>query len=95
MTLAALHAAYLLAAIILITVALLVGIVLGSSWCKSVFRSWDYLGAAIFGGDGIHSISAYTGAHAYPGAAYIEPLVDGIFGKGHCAGAARKEGLLV
>lgn len=94
MTAVALHAGYIFATIVLITALLLLGAVLRVVWCQNVFRAWDHLGAALFGGDGEHSISAYTGARAYAGAAYVEVLIDGIFGEGHCRAAARKEGLL-
>jgi hypothetical protein len=89
------HALYLLAAIVAITVLLIAGIAADSPWCKSVFRAWDYLGAAIFGGDGRHSISAYCGRAQRdngPGALQdLAVVIDFIFGKDHCVEAANRE----
>lgn len=87
------HALYVLAAIVGVTCLLLAGFaVTGLAWFKNVFRAWDYLGAALFGGDGRHSISAYCGAR--PSLHALRVIVDALFGKGHCFQAAKKEGLL-
>lgn len=95
-----LHLFYLLVTVAAITVGLLAGIVLDFQWCRNVFRPWDYLGAAIFGGDGKHSISAYCGramlAEGQPTAwqivlVLLGGVINGIFGSLHCQDAARKE----
>lgn len=88
------HVAYLLGLIFAITGLLLVGSALGIERCRCMFRAWDYLGAAMLGGDGRHSISAYCGAGKAVAHAVGRWLIDGIFGKGHCEEAARKEGLV-
>lgn len=79
------------------TAALVFGAaVLEISWCRNVFRAWDYLGAALLGGDGQHSISAYCGVAIHQGGAlrFVGYAIDRLFGQGHCVGAARQEGLL-
>ena len=91
------HALYLLAAVVAITVLLIAGIAADSPWCKSVFRAWDYLGAALFGGDGKHSISAYCGRVMLQGGPWVLDvlglIINAIFGSLHCENAARREGL--
>ena len=97
MILLAAHALYLLVAVAAITVALLVGIYLDIQWCRNVFRPWDYLGAALFGGDGKHSISAYCGRVMLKGGPWVLDVlglvINAIFGALHCENAARREGL--
>lgn len=88
------HALYLLVAIAAITAVLLAGIWFDIQWCRNVFRPWDYLGAALFGGDGKHSISAYCGANNTVIHRIGRTIIDGLFGKGHCTQAALREGLL-
>lgn len=83
--------AYILGSVIAITVLLIVGIHGGSEWCRSVFRAWDYLGAAICGGDGKHSISAYLGRGTTIWHRVGRFIVDAMFGQGHCEEAAKKE----
>lgn len=88
------HLAYLLVAIVLITAILLIGYgATGLAWFKNVFRAWDYLGAAILGGDGRHSISAYCGARDTAAHRIGRFAIDTLFGVGHCAEAAKREGL--
>ncbi len=100
MSLIVAHALYLLVAIAAITVALLAGIWLDIQWCRNVFRPWDYLGAAIVGGDGKHSISAYCGRAMLNKSSRVAVrialgllgrLINLIFGSQHCQDAARKE----
>lgn len=94
------HALYLLFAIAAITVLLLAGILVDIQWCRNVFRPWDYLGAAVLGGDGKHSISAYCGramlsedppTPANIALVLLGGLINRIFGSLHCENAARKE----
>ena len=64
-------------------------------WCRAVFRPWDYLGAAIFGGDGRHSISAYCGRAVEERGLWILQFlarrIDSLFGQGHCKKAWMEE----
>lgn len=94
------HLLYVLAAIVVITVVLLAGVAARIEWCRRVFRAWDYLGAALGGGDGRHSISAYCGramlsedppTPANIALVLLGGLINGIFGSLHCENAARKE----
>mgnify|MGYP001591248024 CR=1 FL=1 len=92
----AMHLLYLLILIVAITGLLMIGYdATGIAWFKNVFRAWDYLGAAILGGDGKHSISAYCGARDGISHQLGRWIIDGTFGKGHCWVAARREGLLL
>lgn len=91
------HVLYLLAAIAGITALLVAGIAADIQWCRNVFRPWDYLGAALFGGDGKHSISAYCGRVMLKGGPWVLDVlglvINAIFGALHCENAARREGL--
>lgn len=92
------HGLYLMIVVAAITAALLAGIWLDIRWCRNVFRPWDYLGAAVFGGDGRHSISAYCGRAKLNGGprvlVWIGGVIDARFGAGHCTDAARNEELI-
>lgn len=89
------HLAYLLGLDLMAGGLLLLAYgVTGLEWFKSVFRAWDYGHAAIAGGDGKHSVSAYCGANNTRIHRIGRAIIDGLFGTGHCTQAALREGLL-
>jgi hypothetical protein len=67
-----------------------------AAWCKEVFRAGSKLIACICTGDGRHTFSAQCGARAMNSVAWsiAEEAIDSLLGGGHCANAAKKEGLL-
>ena len=92
------HLFYLLGADLALGGALLLGYGLtGAEWFKSNFRAWDHQQAAIFGGDGKHSVSAYCGRAILNGGprslVWGGIGINAIFGALHCENAARREGL--
>lgn len=92
------HLAYLLGVDLMAGGLLLLGYgVTGIAWFKSVFRAWDYGHAAIAGGDGKHSVSAYCGRVMLKGGPWVLDVlglvINAIFGALHCENAARREGL--
>lgn len=86
-------AAHLLYCLIIVLL-LLLGIALGSAWAKNVFRAGDKTLAAVLGFSGFHSLSAECGAGDSLLCRALLPVIDHVFGEGHCIGAARNEGLL-
>lgn len=89
---------YLVGADLLVGGALLVAYgITGIEWFKSNFRAWDHWQAALFGGDGRHSVSAYCGRAMLNGGPWvligIGISINAVFGALHCEDAARKEGL--
>lgn len=57
----------------------------------------DELINAFLQGDARHTISARTGYAVYRGKRWgklLAPMIDAIFGKGHCEAQARAEGLI-
>lgn len=90
------HLAYLIGADIALGGLLLAAWgITGIAWFKNVFRGWDYFNAALAGGDGRHSISAYCGANNTIIHRVARWGIDAVFGRGHCYQAAVKEGLLI
>lgn len=64
-----------------------------SAWVRNVFRAMDCLGAAVLGFTGRHTVSAECGAR--PGCVLCGLLcrfLDWVQ-PGHCAGAAKAEGV--
>ena len=90
----AFHVLYLLAFDLAVWALLVLGAAADIQWCRSSFRGWDFFHAALLGGDGKHSISAYCGAYRTPPHLLGRWAIDLLFGRGHCHEAAVKEGLL-
>lgn len=90
------HLAYVALACLAITLVLLAGIGARVPHCRELFRAWDNLGAALAGGDGRHSISAYCGRHHANGTSWIcgvllYAAINKVFGAAHCDNAYRAE----
>lgn len=63
-------------------------------YAKNLLRAMDRLGAALFGASGMYTVSAECGARTDCALCMLVcKLLDWIQ-PGHCAGAAKKEGLL-
>lgn len=64
------------------------------AWVNNVLRTMDMLGAAVLGiGDGRHTVSAECGARPDCKLCALLCRFLDLFQKGHCAGAAEKEGI--
>lgn len=67
------------------------------SYLRNLLIGVDETGNAVLAGDPHHTISARTGyalSHGKTWAKVAAPVIDGIFGEGHCLSSAVAEGLL-
>lgn len=72
----------------------LIGYGLGWKYARNVFRAADKFIAAAGGKSGYYTVSAECGASKTKLGAVGRALIDSVFGQGHCAEAAKDEGLL-
>lgn len=79
---------------VLIVLALLGMMALGSVWAKNIFRAGDKTVAAVLGFSGFYSLSAECGAGDSRLCRSLRLMIDLAIGGGHCARAAKDEGLL-
>lgn len=65
-----------------------------AAYAKNLLRAMDRLGAALFGASGMYTVSAECGARTDCGVCMLVCRLLDWIQPGHCAGAAKKEGLL-